>query len=840
MALDTTVSSSSSSFATVQDQHQPSHKHSNSSPSLEPSDSLQNHYNGSISKSSPLDTTQSVSSLHDDSSSFSQNPSGVSTKPGRGLYMMENNNHSAIHESYSISNGHKLQEQAVTDTQVSSKGGRRGSKGHLRPGLDRLHTQNLPQKSRSGHDDFAEKNMDYLHPPHTSFNPDKRRPTSSALTTSICSTIEPGDCTSFSGISRTIYRHYSYVDYNRTEEQLARERILIGSIPFNRWYFLPAAFCFQAVCGTLYAWSVFNNLIDNALYATADGSPTNVHMAAITFYIALGCFGVSSSIMGPWLERHGPRKAGLCGAVLFLIGNLITAIGIHVKHISLVYIGYGIFGGLGLGISYISPVSALQKWFPDRRGVAAGLAVSGFGAGSIVMAKIPDPLSSAVGLPLTFVILGSFYFVVMVICAFVFRVPPPGYIVNGLDVWAVRVDLDEEEIDEAATQTDGQDLQGLKHITVVEHAGETNDLYGSGVGAGANSSVTSLHPLQQSGPRKSLDDSPISPISVSATMVPTISMNTSRRNSTKLAARTGYDPSVSINLMDAFYSREFRLMYIMFLGNTMAGVVIISRLANISTDIFGYSKDNASTIVSINGGFNLVGRLVFASLSDRIGRKNSYMIMLGLQSIILACLPVIMHNNTNWAFLLTVWILTSCYGGGFGCIPAFLCDMFGPSNIGPLHGVILTSWSLSSVGAGLLFTAIYNHLLDNGYTVHDTFIYTINLHWILAGTLLGLSVTLFVRTGIRDRLLPAVPGEFFHSRMFGRILQFGRFGVRWVSKEQEQEAWAAYVLQRQLEEESGSMSGGRQRTRASSGISGAKESGGEKDAKGSSSGSKFS
>lgn len=578
--------------------------------------------------------------------------------------------------------------------------------------------------------------------------------------------------------------------------------------------------------------------------------PPDHFSVAVGINRCLGCFGVSSSIMGPWLERHGPRKAGLCGAALFLTGNLITAIGIHVEHISLVYIGYGIFGGLGLGISYISPVSALQKWFPDRRGVAAGLAVSGFGAGSIVMAKIPDPLSGAVGLPLTFVILGLAYFVVMVCCAFVFRVPPPGYIVNGLDVYAVRVDLDEEEIDETATQTDGQDHQGLKHITVVDRTSAVSDIYGqgAGVGAGANGSTTSLHPLnpvhplQQSGPRKSLDDSPISPISVSATMVPTISLSTSRRNSKSVAARTGYDPSVSINLMDAVYSREFRLMYIMFLGNTMAGVVIISRLANIATDIFGHSKDNASTIVSINGGFNLVGRLLFASLSDRIGRKNSYMIMLGSQCIILACLPVIMLTKANWAFLATVWILTSCYGGGFGCIPAFLCDMFGPSNIGPLHGVILTSWSLSSVGAGLLFTAIYNHLLDNGYTVHDTFIYTVNLHWILAGTLVGLFVTLFVRTGIHDRLLPAVPGEFFHSRIFGRILRFGRFGARWVSKEQEQEEWAAYVLQRQLEEESGSMSGGRQRTRASSGISGTKGSSGsgEKDLKGTSgSGSKF-
>ncbi|KAG0043918.1 hypothetical protein BGZ83_010917 [Gryganskiella cystojenkinii] len=612
------------------------------------------------------------------------------------------------------------------------------------------------------------------------------------------------------------------VDYVRSDEQLEKEKYLIGKIKFSRWVFLPAAFFFQGVCGTLYAWSVFNNLIDNALYGTADGAPTVQHMAAITFYVALGCFGVSSSTMGPWLERHGPRKAGLLGAVLILIGNLITAVGIHVKHISLVYFGYGIFGGLGLGISYISPVSALQKWFPDRRGVAAGLAVSGFGAGSIALAKIPDPLSAAVGLPMTFVILGCSYFIVMAICSFVFRVPPPGYVVNGLDVWAVPVDIESDE------ENDNNELQSVKTDNLNLAKGgsvEPSSLFsnpssgGAGAGIGFNikssandshyQSLHPLHPLQQAGPRKSMDDSvmtPNSPISVTATVVPSasLSMNTSRRNSTRsAAARTGYDPSISISLMDAFHSREFRLMYIMFLGNTMAGVVIISRLANIATDIFGHSKDNASTIVSINGGFNLVGRLVFASLSDKIGRKNSYMIMLGSQVIILACLPLIMRADANWAFLTTVWILTACYGGGFGCIPAFLCDMFGPSNIGPLHGVILTSWSLSSVGAGLLFTAVYNHLLESGYTIHDTFIYTVNLHWILAGVALGFLVTLFVRTGIRDRLLPSIPGEFFHSRIFGRILRFGTFGCIWVTQAKEQQEWDAYVVQRQLEEEQG-------------------------------------
>ncbi|KAF9925345.1 hypothetical protein BGZ67_008715 [Mortierella alpina] len=737
-------------------------------------------------------------------------------------------NDSHMHDSYSAANGHLIQGSAQNNTpnhnnnNNNSNGGRR-AKNH--PNLDRLHTQNLSSlrpnqgQERAKQDNHSERTVSShrrLRADGAVLNPNKLRPKTSALTTSICSTIEPTDCASFNGISRMIHRHYSRVDYVRSEADLLRESFLIGNIKFSRWAFLPAAFCFQAVCGTLYAWSVFNSLIDNELYST-DGTPTEVHRAAITFYIALGCFGVSSSLTGPWLERHGPRKAGLMGATLFLMGNLVTAVGIYVKQISLVYIGYGILGGLGLGISYISPVSSLQKWFPDRRGVAAGLAVSGFGAGSIVMAKIPDPLSAAVGLPITFVILGVGYFVIMVACAFVFRVPPPGYVVNGLNVWAQRVDIITTDADEMTTPTefDIQEL-GMKMGQQQQQQQQQQqpglfDRPDSTVVPGGNNSVVhlqSLHPLHPLA-RRSLDDNmpvPLSPVSASgATMVPGAASITtsSRRNSAKTAVRTNFDPSISMNLMESFYSREFRLMYIMFLGNTMAGVVIISRLANIATDIFGHDKDSASTIVSINGGFNLVGRLAFASLSDRIGRKNSYVLMLVSQAIILSSLPFIMRSETNWAFLMTIWILTSCYGGGFGCIPAFLCDMFGPSNIGPLHGVILTSWSVSSVGAGLLFTFVYNHLLETGYTVHDSYIYAVNLNWILAFVVVGLVVGFFVRTELRDRLLPTVPGEFFHSRVCGRILRFGRFGFRWVSKEQEQQEWAAYVMQRQLEDEQG-------------------------------------
>lgn len=379
---------------------------------------------------------------------------------------------------------------------------------------------------------------------------------------------------------------------------------------------------------------------------------------------------------------------------------------------ALLYFGYGVLGGAGLGLCYISPVSALQKWFPDRRGLAAGFAVCGFGAGSIVLAKIPQPLIDSVGLPMTFVVLGCCYFVAMLLCAVVFRVPPPGFQVNGMDMYRNRV-----------PSTDGQ----------VE------------------------------------------------------------ANENEKAAAEFKDPGATMVLRSAIFSKEYHIMYIMFFGNSIAGLVFLSRLANIIKDIFGKDEATAATIVAINGGFNLGGRLFFSTISDRLGRKNAFFVMLASQVVILGSLPTIMEKRIYWAFLLVIWILTSCYGGGFGCIPAFLCDMFGPSNIGALHGIILTAWSLAGVGGGLLFTEIYNHLLANGYTTKDPFVYSVNLWWILGVACFGFVFLLFVGTNIRDRLLPKAKGEWFRIRLFGRRTRVGLFGVRPLSQAEEEAEWESFV-----------------------------------------------
>ncbi|KAJ1972401.1 hypothetical protein H4R35_004698, partial [Dimargaris xerosporica] len=165
-------------------------------------------------------------------------------------------------------------------------------------------------------------------------------------------------------VKRFIQWHYRDQPYVRSEKKLESEKYLFWCIPFNRWMLLPIAVLLQFCCGSLYAWSIYNKPLDKAV----NGSETR-GLAPITFYIAVGVFGLSSAINGPFLERYGPQLGSVIATTFVFAGHLLTALAVHTKQMWLVYVGYGVIGGFGLGFCYISPVSALQKWFPDHRGL---------------------------------------------------------------------------------------------------------------------------------------------------------------------------------------------------------------------------------------------------------------------------------------------------------------------------------------------------------------------------------------------------------------------------------------------------------------------------------------
>ena len=226
---------------------------------------------------------------------------------------------------------------------------------------------------------------------------------------------------------------------------LSRERI-IAKPGFNRWLVPPAALAIHLCIGMIYGFSVFWLSLSRAVGVTqpkacpADmgflhsivttSCDWKISALGWTFTLAIVFLGSSAAVFGHWLETAGPRKAGLASALCWCGGLLISAAGVYLHQIWLLWLGSGVIGGIGLGLGYISPVSTLIKWFPDRRGMATGLAIMGFGGGAMIGAPLADKLMSryatatSVGVWETFVSLAAIYSVFMVCGALGYRVPP--------------------------------------------------------------------------------------------------------------------------------------------------------------------------------------------------------------------------------------------------------------------------------------------------------------------------------------------------------------------------------------------------------------------------------
>jgi MFS family permease len=218
---------------------------------------------------------------------------------------------------------------------------------------------------------------------------------------------------------------------------LDRERTVAGP-GYNRWLIPPAALAIHLAIGEVYAFSVFNLPLTRLIGITAS-APEDWKLSTLgwTFSIAIVFLGLSAAVFGKWLETAGPRKAMFASAICFASGFLVSALGVRLHQIWLLYLGYGVLGGIGLGLGYISPVSTLIKWFPDRPGMATGLAIMGFGGGAMVgsplaeflMAHFRTPTSQ--GVAETFVALGTIYFCFMMFGVLTVRVPPPGWQPSG-------------------------------------------------------------------------------------------------------------------------------------------------------------------------------------------------------------------------------------------------------------------------------------------------------------------------------------------------------------------------------------------------------------------------
>jgi MFS family permease len=218
---------------------------------------------------------------------------------------------------------------------------------------------------------------------------------------------------------------------------LAREQI-VAPPGYSRWLIPPAALCVHLCIGQAYAFSVFN-LPMTKLIGITKSAPGDWKLTELGWIFSLAIFflGVSAAVFGRWVEEGGPRRSMFAAALCWAGGFFVAALGVYLHNIWIIYLGYGVLGGIGLGIGYISPVSTLIKWFPDRPGMATGMAIMGFGGGAFIASPLSVWLMhrfttpTHVGVAETFLCLGVIYFCFMMVGAWIVRVPAPGWKPEG-------------------------------------------------------------------------------------------------------------------------------------------------------------------------------------------------------------------------------------------------------------------------------------------------------------------------------------------------------------------------------------------------------------------------
>ena len=433
----------------------------------------------------------------------------------------------------------------------------------------------------------------------------------------------------------------------------------------NRWVIPVGAVLVHVCIGSVYAWSTFNRPIQ-ALFPE---SPWWFSAPYTTFTTALALLGLSAAFGGPWVERRGPRVAATAAALFFGTGLVIGGAGLMLRQSLLVFLGMGIVGGIGCGLGYISPVSTLVKWFPDRRGMATGMAIMGFGGGAFIAGYLNVALMERVGVATTVMALGAIYLVAMLAGSRLMRTPPVGWRPEG---WTP-------------------------------------------------------------------------PVSSNA-MIATASVS---RNA-------------------ALRTPQFYLLWGILCINVTAGIGILAQASPMMQDMFKRTPIEAAAVVSLISLFNAGGRFLWASGSDYIGRRNTYTIFFAVQFVLFLLIPGLAGRGSWWAFQASLFVVFTMYGGGFATIPAFLADIFGPQNVGAIHGALLTAWSVAAVAGPVIITELSNRAkaaLPPGadrVTIYDQPLQ------VLAGLLaVGFVLTLLVRPLKPARLGASAGAESASSGPFG-------------------------------------------------------------------------
>jgi MFS family permease len=416
---------------------------------------------------------------------------------------------------------------------------------------------------------------------------------------------------------------------------------------YSRWLVPPAALAIHLAIGQVYAFSVFVNPL--LAFSKTIGTQWSQKEVGYIFSIAIVFLALSAAIFGKWLETAGPRRAMFYAATCFGLGFQVAALGIKLHSLPLIYLGYGGIGGIGLGLGYISPVSTLIKWFPDRPGLSTGLAIMGFGGGAMIGAPLANQLmahfkgSSYQPVAAAMVVMGILYFAFMMFGVFTIHIPAPGWKPAGY--------------------------------------------------------------------------------------VPS-------------AQQSAMISNQNVTVNTAMATPQFWLLLILLCMNVTAGIGILESASPMIQNLFGNRVNAAAAggFVGLLSLFNMVGRFFWASLSDFIGRKTTYILFFAIGAVLYFFVPSI-HNLP--LFVLTFGILISMYGGGFATIPAYIKDLFGGINVSAIHGRVLIAWGVAGIMGPLIDNAILDHYKSNNLPLAQA--YPTILHIMSGFLVVGFLANLLVR-----------------------------------------------------------------------------------------------
>ncbi|MCY3812393.1 MAG: OFA family MFS transporter [Gammaproteobacteria bacterium] len=462
---------------------------------------------------------------------------------------------------------------------------------------------------------------------------------------------------------------------------LSKERI-VAPRGYNRWRIVPAALGIHLCIGSVYAWSIFNPALVRQMGVVASAADDwTLREVMRVFTVAIVFLGLAAALAGRWLEHAGPRRAGVVAACCWGGGLVLGGVGIGLHELWLVYLGYGVLGGCGLGLGYISPVSTLIKWFPDRRGMATGLAIMGFGGGAIV------------GAPLNEALLRFFH-------------APPEHVGAAADLGLVT------DAGRRFAEIGGR----LAEVVVVA----ADDPVAAGTMPGAYLVGTGSTGAAQTFVTLGVVHLAVMLAAAFAYRVPRDDWRPGPPAQAR-AARRARRPATSrdVHIDQALKTRQFYQLWVVLCVNVTAGIGVLGVAGTMLADIFGRALPRivdggfvAAYVVAI-GVFNMAGRFLWATASDYIGRRGTYCVFFAAGIGLYCAIPMAAHGvgadpGAGWLlwFCAATFAIFTMYGGGFATIPAYLADVFGTRYVGGIHGRLLTAWSVAGVAGPLLVTTL--------------------------------------------------------------------------------------------------------------------------------------